>query len=138
MNDGDRKREGAAHPQLDLLTRGDEVEQASGPVSPRIRISARARRLSLRVYPDARVECVVPPRARPREIEQFIAAHREWIDARRATALRNRPPPERFPPESIESRATGETWNVHLAGGQGRLRFVENRGDDGRHVLEIR
>ena len=44
-----------------------------------IRVSQRARRLSLRVYPDARVEVVVPPRARPREVEQFVAAHRPWI-----------------------------------------------------------
>ena len=50
--------------------------------SPLIRVSPRARRLSIRVYPDARVEVVVPPRARPREVEAFIAAHREWIDSR--------------------------------------------------------
>ena len=36
-------------------------------------------------------KCVVPPRARPREIEQFIAAHREWIDSRRAIALAQSP-----------------------------------------------
>ena len=138
MSDGERKRESGAHPQLDLLARGEEADRADGPVSPRIRISARARRLSIRVYPDARVECVVPPRARPREIEQFIAAHREWIDAKRATALRNRPAPQPFPPATLEWRATGETWNVHLAGGEGRLRFVERKGADGRHVLQIR
>ena len=47
----------------------------------------------IRVYPDARVEVVVPPRARPREVELFIAAHRRWIDSKRAEALRNRPAP---------------------------------------------
>jgi predicted metal-dependent hydrolase len=105
---------------------------------PLIRVSARARRLSLRVYPDARVECVVPPRARPREVEQFIAAHREWIDSKRNVALRNRPAPQPFPPAAIDLRASSETWNLHIAGGEGRLRFVERRGADGRHVLQVR
>jgi predicted metal-dependent hydrolase len=96
--------------------------------SPRIRLSARARRLSIRVYPDARVEVVVPPRARPREVEQFIAAHREWIDSKRAVALRNRPEPQPFPPERLELRSSTEFWRLHLAGGQGRLRLVEMPG----------
>src|SRR5205085_10900812 len=100
--------------------------------SPLIRVSARARRLSIRVYPDARVECVVPPRARPREIEQFIAAHREWIDNKRAVALRNRPAPQPFPPPTLELRASSETWTVQFTGGEGRLRLVEGQAADGR------
>ena len=95
---------------------------------PRIRVSARARRLSIRVYPDARVECVVPPRARPREIEAFIAAHREWIDSRRAIALRNRPEPQPFPPASdrtadVRRSSGGCTWRATpgaCAGARGR------------------
>ncbi len=82
-----------------------------------VRVSARARRLSIRVYPDARVEVVVPPRARAREVERFVAAHRQWIDEKRALALRNRPVPEPFPPESIELRATGERVPVQVVGG---------------------
>jgi predicted metal-dependent hydrolase len=121
---------------MGLLDREGGGENGDSPL--RVRISSRARRLSIRVYPDARVECVVPPRARPREIEQFIAAHREWIDAKRAAALRNRPAPHPFPPTIVEWRSTGETWNVHLAGGEGRLRFVENKDAGGRHVLQIR
>jgi predicted metal-dependent hydrolase len=94
--------------------------------------------MSIRVYPDARVECVVPPRARPREIEQFIAAHREWIGSKRRVALRNRPAPQPFPPATLELRASSETWSLQVAGGEGRLRFVESRGVDGRHVLQVR
>ena len=93
--------------------------------SPHIRVSARARRLSIRVYPDARVEVVVPPRARPREVESFVAAQREWIDNRRAIALRNRPAPQPFPPAAVEFRSTAERWSLHVAGGAGRLRVVE-------------
>ena len=106
--------------------------------SPLIRVSARARRLSIRVYPDARVEVVVPPRARPREVELFIATHREWIDSKRAVALRNRPEPQPFPPATIDLRASTESWALHLAGGAGRLRLVEGAGIAGNRVLQVR
>ncbi len=104
----------------------------------KIRISRRARRLSVRVFPDARVEVVVPPRARPREIEQFISTHREWIDAKRAHALANRPAPEAFPPEHIDFAVTGERWRVHFAGGGGAIRVAEDGEPGSSHrVLRI-
>jgi len=102
--------------------------------TPHVRVSARARRISIRVYPDARVEVVVPPRARPREIESFVSAQREWIEARRAQALRNKPAPEPFPPPSLDFLATGERWRVHVAGAADRLRVAEL----GPGLLEIR
>jgi predicted metal-dependent hydrolase len=87
--------------------------------------------MSVRVYPDARVEVVVPPRARAREVEQFLAAQRQWIDDKRAVALRNRLPTEPFPPASLYFAATSETWQLHLAGGEGRLRIAEAAIVDG-------
>ncbi len=123
------------HFQMDLLNggRGDDVD--SGLV-PQIRVSRRARRLAVRVYPDARVEVVVPPRARPREVESFIAAHREWIEDKRAQALRNRPAPEAFPPARIEFALSKQGWRLHLSGGSGRLRVVEKPGEGGG-ILEV-
>jgi hypothetical protein len=113
------------HFQLDLLAAN---EGGGDGVRPLIRVSNRARRLSIRVHADARVEVVVPPRARPREVEQFIAAHRQWIESRRALALRNRPAPQVFPPSAIELPISGEAWRLHLAGGSGRTRVVETAG----------
>jgi len=110
---------------MDFLSGEGRVENGDSPHSPRIRVSTRARRLSIRVYPDARVEVVVPTRVRPREVEAFIAMHREWIDSRRAIALRNRPEPERFPPTAIELRMSGEQWRLHVAGGAGKARLSE-------------
>jgi predicted metal-dependent hydrolase len=104
---------GSPHLQMDRL--GPTSKEYE--VNPRIRISTRARRLSIRVYPDARVECVVPRRTRPRDVEAFIAAHREWIENRRAIALRNRPEPQPFPPALIELSFTGEQWRLQVAGG---------------------
>jgi predicted metal-dependent hydrolase len=112
---------------MDFLVAEDGVENGDRPrdAALRVRVSRRARRLALRVYPDARVEVVVPPRARPREVQRFVAEHREWIDSKRALALRNRPAPEPFPPAHVHFAFTQETWRVHAAGGAGRLRLAE-------------
>jgi len=124
------------HFQMDLLSGDGCGENGGSPHSPHsphsshhIRVSRRARRLSVRVYPDARVEVVVPPRARPREVEHFLREHRVWIEDKRASALRTRPPPEAFPPASIA--LMGETWRVHISGGQGRLRITEIPAGEG-------
>jgi len=82
-----------------------------------VRVSRRARRLSVRVHFTGRVEIVVPPRTSARSVERFIGRHREWIDRRRAEARRSARPPEPFPPRQIELTACGEIWRVHAAGG---------------------
>ena len=133
---GDRTSAGhgdSPHFQLDFLSGENAVENGDSPL---IRTSARARRLSIRVFPDARVEVVVPPRVRPRDVQDFISVHREWIDSKRAQALRNRPVPQVFPPPAVEFAATGERWRLHLAGGSGALRVVE-RGDPAARVLSV-
>jgi predicted metal-dependent hydrolase len=86
------------------------------------------------VYPDARVECVVPRRARPRDVEAFIAAHREWIENRRAIALRNRPEPQPFPPALVALQFTGEQWRLQVTDGTGTTRVRES----GPGVLKAR
>ena len=47
-----------------------------------VRISRRARRLSVRVYPGGRVEVVVPPGASPAAVQTFVGTHRQWIHRR--------------------------------------------------------
>jgi predicted metal-dependent hydrolase len=121
MSDGKHRSGDGSHFQLDFLSGQDCAEPLD---APRVRVSSRARRLTIRVYPDARVEVVVPPRVRPREVEQFVSAHREWIETRRAMAVRNRPAPQPFPPEEIDLRMTAERLRLHLAGGTGALRVT--------------
>jgi predicted metal-dependent hydrolase len=131
----DRERKGD-HPQFELAFPGGDDGARVGD-SPLIRVSARARRLSIRVYPDARVEMVVPPRARPREIEEFLAAQREWIESKRAHALHHRPAPQPFPPAAIEFASTAEHWRLHLAGGTGAVRLSERGAGDEERVLRV-
>lgn len=47
-----------------------------------VRISARAKRMTLRVYPAGRVEVVVPPRTPANTIQQFVSRNRTWLDKR--------------------------------------------------------
>ncbi len=73
----------------------------------RVRRSERARRLGVRVFHDGSVEVVVPPRARPREVQDFVARHQAWIERQRQ---RIAPATVAFPPERLELHAIGETW----------------------------
>ena len=134
QGDGD-----SPHFQMDFLNFHDsETGDCPRDLAPRIRVSRRARRLSLRVYPDARVEVVVPPRVRASEVEKFVAAHREWIEHRRELALRNQPAPEPFPPAKLHLPLSGETWRLHLAGGAGAVRISEVDAAAAGGILRVR
>ena len=122
--------------ELDLFMAGAPERADAAGLAPRIRVSRRARRLSVRVYPDARVEVVVPPSARAREVERFIATHREWIDSKQSAALARRPAPEVFPPAVVTLSSSAESWKLHLAGGTGRLRLVQT-GEPPAGILRV-
>jgi hypothetical protein len=95
----------------------DEVAQAAVT----IRRSARARRLGVRVFHDGRVEVVAPVRASQGAIERFMALHAGWVERQRR-AVRERGiarAADPFPPPAIALPAFGETWRLHLAGGDG-------------------
>ncbi len=103
------------HQQLPLL-----VEQTE----PRwqVRVSPRARRLSIRVYPAGRVEVVAPPRASAGMVQQFVSKHRDWIEARVSECAAQ----QRLmtPPSEVPLLAIGQMVQVtyrHEAG-QPRLR----------------
>lgn len=63
-------------PQLQLFSSSGETDRWT------VRISGRARRLSVRVYPGGRVEVVVPPGASASTVQKFVGMHRQWIDRR--------------------------------------------------------
>lgn len=63
-------------PQLSLFSTNED------PQLWNVRISNRARRLSVRVYPAGRVEVVVPRSTTAWKVQQFVSRHREWIEER--------------------------------------------------------
>ncbi|MDH3433894.1 MAG: M48 family metallopeptidase, partial [Gammaproteobacteria bacterium] len=67
----------SAAKQLGLFSDAEEPGDTPGFS---VRESARARRLSIKVYPRGRVEVVVPRRTRARVVEAFVEEHREWIE----------------------------------------------------------
>ena len=75
-----------------------EVDQPDSMSGFSVRESSRARRLSIRVFPRGRVEVVVPRRTRPKEVREFVEAHRDWISKARATfAAEHEPEPFALP-----------------------------------------
>jgi predicted metal-dependent hydrolase len=88
-----------------------------------VRQSARARRLSVRVFRHGGVEIVVPPRTSPQRVSAFVSEHREWIERQR----RRSAPPLHWPlpPASLSLSAVGEQWRVIGSDGAGRVRVRE-------------
>ena len=98
-----------AAPQLSLFAEHDEPGLEPGFD---VRESARARRLSIKVFPRGRVEVVVPKRTKPKEVESFVSENSEWIKRARESFAAKHPPEPFKLPESIELRALERTITV--------------------------
>ncbi len=88
-----------------------------------VRQSARARRLSVRVFRHGGVEIVVPPRTPARRVSEFVSEHREWIERQRRRTAPARHWP--LPPATLSLSAVGEQWRVSSSHGVGRVRVRE-------------
>lgn len=128
--------------------RGTAARDASSEVSPlqmplwapreatpgwNVRISRRARRLSMRVFPGGRVEVVVPPGTGLPAIERFVSRHREWAErcAREFELLA--PAGGQRCPEHIELALSGQHWAVEFEPAR-RSATLERAGG----VLQVR
>jgi predicted metal-dependent hydrolase len=93
-----------------------------------VRQSARARRLSVRVFRNGGVEIVVPPRTPARRVSEFVSEHREWIERqRRRTAPANDWP---LPPQLLSLTAIGEQWRCQTLPGTGPVRLRETEPNE--------
>ncbi len=112
-----------------------------------VRVSRRARRLSVRVYPGGRVEVVVPPGASPGAVQRFVGAHRDWIDQRVADLSVGRQNEAR--PGVIDLRAIGRKFAVEYRhtpaarvraqiAGEGWLAVSGQIDDDGKVAAALR
>lgn len=88
----------------------------------RVRVSERARRMTIRVFAGGRVEVVVPRWARAGAIERFVRQHRAWTE-RKVAELSFRAPFAIALPERIELAATNEVFQLRYRNGVGDPRL---------------
>jgi hypothetical protein len=93
-----------------------------------VRQSARARRLSVRVFRNGGVEIVVPPRTPPRRVSEFVGEHREWIERQRRRAVPAVDWP--LPPTVLSLTAIGEEWRCSSVASTGRVGLREIAGNE--------
>ncbi len=98
-----------------------------------VRISRRARRLSMRVFPGGRVEVVVPPGVGIPAIERFVARHRDWAERRAREYALLAPHSGSRRPVSVELALLDRHWSVDYQPA-GRMGVH----DDGSGVLVVR
>jgi hypothetical protein len=98
-----------------------------------VRISRRARRLSMRVFPGGRVEVVVPPGVGIPAIERFVARHRDWAERRASEFALLAPHGATRRPSHVELALPGRSWQVAYE--TARRASVH---DDGDGVLRVR
>lgn len=89
-----------------------------------VRISRRARRMSMRVFPGGRVEVVVPPGAGVPAIERFVSRHRDWAEHRSRELLKLAPKSTERRPAEIDVVLLGRRWSVEYVPGR-RVRAEE-------------
>ena len=98
-----------------------------------VRISRRARRLSMRVFPGGRVEVVVPPGVGIPAIERFVSRHREWAERRSREFALLAPHGDTRRPSHVELALPGCSWQVAYE--TARRASVHDEGDG---VLRVR
>jgi predicted metal-dependent hydrolase len=98
-----------------------------------VRISRRARRLSMRVFPGGRVEVVVPPGVGIPAIERFVARHRDWAERRAREFELLSPRAGERRPTSVEFPLTGQRWSLEYRPAR-RAAVL----DPGEGVLQVR
>jgi predicted metal-dependent hydrolase len=89
-----------------------------------VRVSRRARRLSVRVYPGGRVEVVVPPGASPVTVERFVGLHRRWIDDRVADLSAAGGVVESLRPQRIDLPALGRSYSIDFHADKNEVRVT--------------
>jgi len=94
-----------------------------------VRVSPRARRLTVRVYPGGRVEVIVPRGASAATVERFVGAHRQWIDERVADLSAVAGVTVETRPTTIELSSIGRRYQVdYRATASSEVRILP--GDD--------
>lgn len=130
MPQGSRSRsaDAAQRIQLELPLAKSAVQHGINQPAINVRVSARARHLQIKVSPWKGVDVIVPRRRSQKEVAQFLASHREWIDRAWAKLLQEYPKAGQLRlPERVVLDASGECWRVSAEGTRYSLRKREQR-----------
>ena len=137
----------SAAPQLPLFA--DDHDEPGTTPGFSVRESARAKRLSIKVFPRGRVEVVVPRRTPPAEVQAFVAENRDWIANAKASFAEQYEVEPFALPLSVELNALGctvrvqyqrrhDSTSVRYRYGNGVLTLSGRTGDEKRCVTAIR
>jgi len=78
-----------------------------------VRLSKRAKRLSIYLHNSGKLEIVAPERASSKRIQKFIQAHKPWIKKHRAILAQKTPHKEQGTrPQQIELPFLKRTWRI--------------------------
>lgn len=114
-----------------------------------VRVSARAKRLSIKVFPRGGVEVVVPRRTSARVVKAFVEENKDWIDRARDSFAQHYTPeafmlPTQIHLPTIDSR-TIVTYREEAGARTVRYRFANNilvlsgkTGDDSECVKALK
>jgi len=114
-----------------------------------VRISHRAKRLSIKVFPRGRVEVVVPRRTSARAVKAFVDENREWIDRARDSFAKNYTPESFALPTEIALPTVDEqitvcyvpeagTETVRFRMSNGKLTLSGKTDDEKQCVLALK
>ena len=114
-----------------------------------VRESARAKRLSIKVFPRGKVEVVVPRRTSAKAVQLFVEENRQWIDNARRSFEADHPPEPFALPDVIHLKTLNQIVRVRYQAEQGRdsvrfrlsenvLTLTGNTGSDQQCVKALR
>lgn len=99
--------------QLRLLADDRPPPWRGGEQTVFIRQSRRAKRLILQMIPPYTLELVVPRGTRPREVEEFLASNRRWIERAQDELQSHYSETLQVLPDAVELAAVGRRWNIY-------------------------
>lgn len=103
------------------------------------RISARAKRMQLKVHPWGKVEVIVPRHVAMRHVAPFVRRHQSWLahTLERIRSLHaHQPALSASLPSKIHFASINEEWELSFAKGY-RTRISAEHEEDGRRTLRI-
>lgn len=98
--------------QLRLLEDDRPQPWQSGERTVVIRESRRAKSLILQMIPPYALELVVPRGTRPRDVEEFLASNRPWIERAQIELQSRYPTGQQLLPDSVGFAAVGRRWDI--------------------------